>query len=325
MPSSGQIGTHSRPPAGCHRLDAAAVSPGAAHQPGKGLVGQSLADEIGSTRRQADKWRSDGLRQLYNVAAVTAMAQGFEGAQPCPRFQRLVSRSGWQEGPLGERLCGRLIRHLAQCATCTATRNRLHKTLELFPAFILVLIPAGLLSREHPATRHEKSRDNGKHPGGGAAPPSPPNPGRPAAHSASKKRHTWTEGMAGAFAVLALLRGAVYLEHTHHLPGLTSAQTTLNVWVEDPSLSVYSTPAGLTCLSTCHGKFTGGTRVTLTSTYQTGSLPLNWVGCDTPTASAEESCTVTVSHDTAVCIVSSDPYQPDLMMTPAECARRAAQ
>jgi len=145
-----------------------------------------------------------------------------------------------------------------------------------------------------------------------------------------KKKAAVDAGVVGGLVALALLslRVVLYFQHAHHAPpqgpGQAAVPAALSVWVADPGLSVSSSPAGLNCPGACHTTFSAGTQVTLTSTYQSGSLPLNWVGCDTPTSSAQQTCTVTLRQDTAVCIAPYDPSQPDLF-TAADCAARAGQ
>ena len=61
--------------------------------------------------------------------------------------------------------------------------------------------------------------------------------------------------------------------------------------------TVTSTPAGISCGTTCSAKFTGGSSVTLTATPPPGLLFTGWSGACSGT---NPSCTVTVTADTKV-------------------------
>jgi hypothetical protein len=183
----------------------------------------------------------------------------------------------------------------------------------------------GLGGQSAPAARAAKPARAANQPGGQAAALSPPDPAQKTAPSAGKKKHTTAGAGAGTglIAFVFLLRVLVPHLHPHASgPGQAPLPATVNVWMADDSLSVYSSPAGLACSSsTCLGQFTFGTQVTLTSTYQGDGPPLNWVGCDNPTTSAQQPCTVTVRYRTAVCIAPYDASQPSLF-TAADCAAR---
>lgn len=248
---------------------------------------------------------------------TAAIAQGASESRPCPRFQRLVSQSEWRDGPLGEKLCSKLTRHVAQCGVCTGVRDKLKDTLELIPAFVLILIPAEL-AREQTAERDkgEKRHGNGSRSG---PKPAARNPAGPT--TASKVLSGVRSLLSLIFVVGLVIGGINYLKHHQRGVGPTS-QSTLSVWVADRRLTVRSTPAGLRCHHVCHHAFTTGAQLTLTSNYQPGGLPLNWMGCDTATTSAADNCTVTLNHNSAVCLVPYDPAQPNLVSS-AECRRRA--
>ncbi len=75
---------------------------------------------------------------------------------------------------------------------------------------------------------------------------------------------------------------------------------TFNVSVSKPgsgSGTVTSTPAGITCGSTCSADFTSGTSVTVTAAAGTGSTFAGWSGGG---CSGSGSCTFTVNADTAI-------------------------
>ena len=60
--------------------------------------------------------------------------------------------------------------------------------------------------------------------------------------------------------------------------------------------TVTSTPAGITCGTSCSGNYASGTAVTLTATPASGSTFTGWSGM----CSGKNSCTVTITADTAV-------------------------
>lgn len=148
---------------------------------GESVKGQDLARRFGITSQQANRQRSDGLDQLNRVFTVMALARSYGGTEPCPRFRRWAG-SGRKEGPLGERLRARLVRHLSQCPQCSSAGKRLRTTMELFPVFIPAPLPVRLLTPEHPVAPPGQAQDTGDQ----AAHPSHPRPGRSAAHSAAR-------------------------------------------------------------------------------------------------------------------------------------------
>jgi len=60
--------------------------------------------------------------------------------------------------------------------------------------------------------------------------------------------------------------------------------------------TVTSTPAGITCGTSCSGSYANGTAVTLTATPATGSAFFGWSGG----CSGKSSCTVTLTADTVI-------------------------
>ena len=111
-----------------------------------GAAGQDLATQLGITTQQANHWRHEALRRLYDAAAVTVLARGEQQAKACRRFRRLLAENGWRGGPLGEPLLRTLGKHVDQCARCNTVKRRLKKTLQLTPVFILVMVPTGLFA-----------------------------------------------------------------------------------------------------------------------------------------------------------------------------------
>ena len=61
--------------------------------------------------------------------------------------------------------------------------------------------------------------------------------------------------------------------------------------------TVTSSPAGISCGSTCSASFAGGTSVTLTAAAASGSTFAGWSGCDSQSGA---TCTVNLSSDKSV-------------------------
>ncbi|MEO5360514.1 MAG: S8 family serine peptidase [Nitrospirota bacterium] len=66
--------------------------------------------------------------------------------------------------------------------------------------------------------------------------------------------------------------------------------------------TVTSSPAGISCGSTCSATFTSGTSITLTTAADSGSSVTSWSGCD---SSSGSQCTVTMSANKSVSVVIS--------------------
>jgi RNA polymerase sigma factor (sigma-70 family) len=284
-----------------------------------GLTGKQLGARLSITPEKAS-------RETYEIITVAfagfgALVLAVEGRRHCPVLAGILDQAAWSGDNFTQQLRMKILRHIdtckrcGRCATCRTQRDQLVRPYA--PALIPILITPAVQAQTSETIK------------------------RRARSSASRVLH-----VIGA-VIVAILRialvGAVivgagvgYNYYRHHHPpgsfpggppgggpaGTLPGTATLSVWVVDNTLTVSSTPPGLSCSSVCHQPFTAGTRVTLTSTYQPGSIPLNWVGCDTTTASASDACTVTMTQNAAVCLAPYDPLAPN-PVTPADCRARA--
>jgi hypothetical protein len=136
-----------------------------------------------------------------------------------------------------------------------------------------------------------------------------------------KKQLSASKSTSGGWGIFLLFGAALFftkviLPQIDHAPayggggGGIATQYTLNIYISDPNATVSTN--GLTCAQQrCHWPITTGT-LTLTAN-ETGSIPTNWVGCDNSTSGPNDPCTISLNQNKSVCLVSYDPYQPNLV------------
>lgn len=262
----------------------------------QGLVGGHLAKALAVKPEEASRRTNEIITMAYQGFGALVLAR--EGRRYCPVLAGILDQYAWNGENFTKKLRLRIIRHLNNCLRCdncaTCGTQRDHFLRPLAPALIPILVIPIVRHRAEASGRKQAQR-----------------------HSGGKKRAA-TAGTGTAVALAVALR--VLLMSHHHVPP-TEQQATISVWVEPGSgWTVTSSPAGLSCADICRQTFTGGSQVNLTSNYQPGSIPLNWVGCDNATSSAADTCVLTLYADKAVCIAPYDP--PITVMTPADCASR---
>ncbi|MFV2039755.1 MAG: RNA polymerase sigma factor [Acidimicrobiales bacterium] len=98
----------------------------------QGLSGEELAEALGVTRDNAYAIVHNA-RSRFSLA-VESVVVARTGQDDCPELRRVL---GAWEGRLDPLLRKRVARHIEQCQTCTATRER-----EVTPAALLNLLPA---------------------------------------------------------------------------------------------------------------------------------------------------------------------------------------
>ncbi|MDG4856943.1 sigma-70 family RNA polymerase sigma factor [Streptomyces sp. T-3] len=278
----------------------------------QGLVGAKLGATLSIKPEEASRRTAEIITLAYNGFGALVLAR--EGRRHCPGLARILDQAAWHGDNFTPKLRRRILRHLDtcrrcdNCSTCNKQRDRLIKPLA--PALIPVLVTPVVQDRVY-ADIKERTRTQLN---------------RILSAIGSLLSGILAMAVAGGLMVGALA-GYQYLKDQAGkaplVPAAPASTTTLDVWVADDRATVTSSPAGLNCNGVCHQPFPTGTRLTLTATVVTGSIPLNWVGCDTATSGAGEPCTVTLNQNTAVCLAPFGPLQPNLV-TIDECRSRAA-